>query len=74
MSHKIDSKDPLQKPCGCNTHDVIPSKLDIAIAEYKAMKEEAEAARDKFMQAALDLNLEPCTDEEVYEMFEENNH
>lgn len=55
MSHKITGKEPLQKPCNCNTQDVLPSKLDIAIAEYKEMARKAEEARDEFLQMARAL-------------------
>ena len=55
MSHKITGKEPLQKPCSCNTQDVLPSKLDIAIAEYKEMARKAEEARDEFLQKARAL-------------------
>ena len=55
MSHKITGKEPLQKPCNCNTQDVLPSKLDIAIAEYKEMARKAEEARDEFLQKARAL-------------------
>ena len=69
MSHKITGKEPLQKPCGCNTQDVRPSKLDQMIAEYKAMKAEAEAARDTFIKEALDFQFVVATEAEIYEMF-----
>ena len=76
MSASITHKDPNKKPCGCNTGDIQPSKLDALIARYNRLIAEAEAARDRFVDAAMSLpriELEECTEAEVYAMFEDNN-
>lgn len=76
MSASITHKDPNKKPCGCNTGDIQPSKLDALIARYNRLIAEAEAARDRFIDAAMSLpriELEECTEAEIYAMFEDNN-
>lgn len=74
--HNITPKDLEHGGCDCHPQDLKPGRLEQVIAQYETMTREAEAARDRFIDAAMGLNLdlEPCTDEEVYEMFEENNH
>ena len=37
MSYNITHKDPNKKPCGCNTQDIKPSKLDGMIAKYEQL-------------------------------------
>lgn len=76
MSHNITHKAPNKKPCGCNTGNIQPSKLDQAISQYETMTKEAEAARDRFIDATMSLpriELEECTEAEVYAMFEDEN-
>lgn len=44
--------------------------------QYEKLIAEAEAARDRFIDAAMSLlriELEECTEAEVYAMFEDNN-
>ena len=44
--------------------------------QYEKLIAEAEAAKERFIQAAMgfDIHLESFTDEEIYEMFNRNNH
>jgi len=78
MSHHISNNDPKHGSCDCGCHqqDLNPSRLDQVIAQYEAMTKEAEAAKERFIQAAMgfDIHLESFTDEEIYEMFNRNNH
>lgn len=74
--HNITPKDLEHGGCGCRPQDLSPSRLDQVIAQYEAMTKEAEAARDRFIDAAMSLpriELEECTEAEVYAMFEDNN-
>lgn len=74
--HNITPKDLERGGCGCHPQDLSPSRLDQVIAQYEAMTKEAEAAKERFIQAAMefDIHLESFTDEEIYEMFNRNNH
>ena len=54
----------------CNCHKNIHKE------QYEKLIAEAEAARDRFIDAAMSLlriELEECTEAEVYAMFEDNN-
>ena len=76
MSHTITHKDPSKKPCGCNTGNIQPSKLDSLIARYNRLIEETEAAKTRFVEAAMafiESPFEECTEAEIYAMFEDNN-
>ena len=76
--HNITPKDLEHGGCGCHQQDLSPSRLDQVIAQYEAMTKEAEAAKERLIEAAMrigrGIDLEPCTDEEVMEMFVRNNH
>lgn len=72
MSASITHKDPSKKPCGCNTGDIQPSKLDALIAKYNLLISEAEAAKSRFVEAAMafiESPFEECTEAEIYAMF-----
>ena len=59
---------PEKSGCHCNKN---PYK-----EQYEKLIAEAEAARDRFIDAAMSLlriELEECTEAEVYAMFEDNN-
>ena len=70
MSHNITHKDPNRQPCGCNTQDIKPSKLDLLITKYKELIKELKEARDKFIAAALNIQIEEPTPQEVEQMFD----
>lgn len=70
MSHNITGRDIRKPACGCNTKDLTPSKLDILIAKYKELIKEAEEARDKFIAAALRIQIEEPTTQEVEQMYD----
>lgn len=70
MSHNITGRDIRKPACGCNTKDLTPSKLDILIAKYKELIKEAEEARDKFIAAALRIQIEEPTTKEVEQMYD----
>jgi hypothetical protein len=76
--HNITPKDLEHGGCGCHPQDLSPSRLDQVIAQYEAMTKEAEAAKERFIDAAMgfngESNLEPCTNAEVLEMFVRNNN
>ena len=59
---------PEKSGCHCNEN---PYK-----EQYEKLIAEAEAAKERFIQAAMgfDIHLESFTDEEIYEMFNRNNH
>ena len=77
MSHNITHKDPSKQSCGCNTQDIKPSKLDALIAKYERLVSELEAAKQKFIEAALsilDFRFEECSEEDIYAMFRDNDN
>lgn len=77
MSATITHKDPSKQSCGCNTQDIKPSKLDALIAKYERLVAELEAAKQKFIEAALsilDFRLEECSEEDIYAMFRDNDN
>ena len=77
MSHAITHKDPSKKPCGCNTGNIQPSKLDSLIARYNRLIIETEAVKKRFMDAAMafiESPFEECTEADIYAMFNDLNN
>ena len=72
MSHNITHKDPSKQRCGCNTQDIKPSKLDELIAKYERLVAELEAAKQKFIEGAMQfLSHEEATEEDIDNIFVE---
>ena len=59
-----------QSDCGCKPGEVKPSRLDLLIAQYEALKKDAEAARDEFIREAKDFALAEPQRKEVEQMFD----
>ena len=59
-----------QSDCGCKPGEVKPSRLDLLIAQYEALKKEAEAARDEFIREALAFDMQECTQKQVEQIFD----
>lgn len=75
MSHQITTNDP-NKHCGCEEKSMVPSKLDELIAKYKTLIAEAEAAKSRFIDAAmsiLNFQFEEASEGDIYAMFSGND-